>query len=236
MPIASELRNLLRSGVHRMGELEFQTNVSNHFCIVTHWQDAGRVNEPGFGGLERHDGPSAARDLACRTEDGQYRFNKGQTNLQRGWMMVLESGEDLRQALDQFYPAGVGVFLAHRNDTLEVENLRDKLQRQSGMYRLADKISDAGAQQLIRKICGPNHACARRILWQIDAHTPLDDSEASRFSGIPAPLAENEAIPLLCREACNFFVEECRKAAQEEMLDLNHPNTRASDRAGLRGL
>ena len=51
MPIASELRNLLRSGVHRMGELEFQTNVSNHFCIVTHWQDAGRVNEPGLAPL-----------------------------------------------------------------------------------------------------------------------------------------------------------------------------------------
>ena len=216
MPIASDLRNLLRSGVHRMGELEFQSGVSNHPYILCHWLDTGRSRQPAFGGLELHEGPGAARDLSLFTADGHYRFAKGQTNLQRGWVMVLASEEDLRQALDQFYPAGVGLFLAHQRGTLETENLRAKLERQSGMYRFARNISDAGAQRLVRELCGPAHQCAKRILWQIDANTPLEDNEASRFNGIPNNLPQSAAIPLLCREACNHFVAECRRVAKEE--------------------
>jgi hypothetical protein len=44
----------------------------------------------------------------------------------------------------------------------------------------------------------------------------LDDNEASRYNGIPGMVPESEAIPLLCREACNHFVAECRKAAKAE--------------------
>jgi sirohydrochlorin cobaltochelatase len=97
-----------------------------------------------------------------------------------------------------------------------VENLRDKLNRQTGMYRYARTISDAGAQQLVQEVCGPAHNCAKRILWKIDSETPLDDNEASRYNGIPGMVPESEAIPLLCREACNHFVAECRKAAKAE--------------------
>jgi sirohydrochlorin cobaltochelatase len=130
--------------------------------------------------------------------------------------MLLENGEELRAALDQFYPASVGIYLAHRQGTLELENLRDKLDRQTGMYRFARKISDAAAQRLVREVCGPAHQCARRILWQLDADTPLEDSEASRFNGIVGGTPESRAIPLLCREACNHFVSQCRLVAKEE--------------------
>lgn len=216
MPIASDLLSLLRSGVHRMGELEFQSSVSNGPLIICHWQDAALVNAPGYGGLELHSGPAAARELSTYGTDGRYRFTKGQQNLKCGWVMVLENEEELRQALDQFYPAGVGLYLAYQRDTLETENLRDKLKRQSGMYRFARTISDAGAQRLVQEVCGPAHACAKRILWQIDATTPLADSEASRFNGIVDGLPPSAAIPLLCREACNHFVSECRRAAKDE--------------------
>jgi sirohydrochlorin cobaltochelatase len=166
--------------------------------------------------LEIHEGPDDARDLSTYAEDGTYRFTKGQTNLKRGWVMVLESERDLMLALDQFYPACVGLFFARQGGTLEIETLRDKLNRQTGMYRFARSISDPGAQKLVQEICGPAHQCAKKILWRLDADTPLDDSEASRFNGIPGDLSESEAIPLLCREACNHFVAECRKAAKAE--------------------
>jgi hypothetical protein len=52
------------------------------------------------------------------------------------------------------------------------------------MYRFARSISDTGAQHLVKQVCGPAHQCARRILWQIDAQTPLEDSEASGQGGI----------------------------------------------------
>lgn len=218
MSIATELQKLLQSGVHRIGQLEIQTNACNKGFILSHFEDAELLDTPDFGGLQAHEGPAAARDLATYAADGTYRFTKGQTNLKRGWVMVLQNVEELRQALDQFYPAGLGLFLALRNGTIESENLRDKLNRQTGMYRFARNISDAGAQRLIQEVCGPAHQCAKRILWKIDANTPLEDSEATRYDGIPGGLPDNEAIPLLCREACNHFVAECRRVAKDESL------------------
>ena len=216
MSTASKLRDLLHSGIHRIGEIELLTDLTGFPYVICHSQDAGLTTGPAFGGLEIHHGPAAARDLSTYTEDGTYRFTKGQVNLKRGWVMVLANEEELRQALDQFYPACLSLFLAQQGGTLEIETLRDKLNRQTGMYRFARSISDAGAQQLVQQVCGPAHQCAKKILWKIDPQTPLDDSEASRFNGIPSDLPESEAIPLICREACNHFVAECRKAAKAE--------------------
>ena len=221
MPIVTDLEKLLRSGVHRMGELAFQTNVSNHQFVICHWRDVERMGEAASGsleggGLEWQVGPGAARELSICTADGHYRFAKGQPDMRCGWILALRNVEELRQALDQFYPAGLGMFLAWQTGTLEVENLRAKLERQTGMYRSVRTISDAGAQRLVREVCGPAHHCAKRILWQIDANRPLQDSAASRYSGIAEGVAQSEAIPLLCREACNHFVGECRRVAKEE--------------------
>ena len=216
MPIATQLRELLRSGIHRIGELELQTNVCGFPYGICHMADVALSTEPAYGGLKIHEGPAAARELSTYAEDGTYRFTKGQTNLPRGWVMVLTNERDLLLALDQFYPACVGLFLAQQGGTLEIQNLRDKLNRQTGMYRFARTISNAGAQKLVQEICGPAQQCAKKILWKLDADTPLDDSQASRFNGIPGALPESEAIPLLCREACNHFVAECRKAAKAE--------------------
>lgn len=216
MSLATELKNLLQSGIHRMGEIEIQTGLHGHAYVLSHFADRERAGEPSFGGLEHHAGPAAARDISTYAEDGTYRFTKGQVNLKHGWVMSLGSEVELRLALDQFYPACVGLFLAQRGGILEIETLREKLNRQTGMYRFARSISDAGAQKLVQEVCGPAHQCAKKILWKIDADTPLDDSEASRFNGIPGELPAAEAIPLLCREACNHFVAECRKAAKAE--------------------
>jgi len=216
MAVAKELEKLIQSGVHQIGELELQSNVAGFAWVLSHLDDAKRAAEAGFGGLEVHTGSGDARDLSTHAEDGSYRFAKGQTNLKRGWVMTLRDVEELRLALDQFYPAAVGLYLAQGSGFLETENLRDKLNRQTGMYRFARNISDAGAQRLVREVCGPAHQCARKILWKIDEVTPLEDSEASRYSGIPDGVGEAEAIPLLCREACNHFVSECRRVSKEE--------------------
>ncbi len=217
MSTALRLRSLLESGIHRIGELEIQADASNICYILSHMADARLANTPSFGGLEVHHGPADARDLSTYAEDGTYRFTKGQTNLKRGWVMRLENEEDLRLALDQFYPACLGLFFAWQDGTLEIETLREKLDRQTGMYRFARTISDAGAQKLVQEVCGPAHSCAKKILWKIDPNTLLDDSEASRYNGIVGDVSAAEAIPLLCREACNHFVAECRKAAKAEV-------------------
>ncbi len=199
-----------------MGEIEIQQDLYGYPYILCHYEDVELSTESALGGLELHEDINAARDISTYSEDGTYRFTKGQTSLKRGWVLALQNEEELRLALDLFYPACLGLFLAKQKGEIQVQNLRDKLNRQTGMYRFAGTISDDGAQELIQEVCGPKNACAKRILWQLDENTPLVDSEASRFDGIPTDVEREHAIPLLCREACNHFVSECRKAAKKE--------------------
>ncbi|MGC4016649.1 MAG: DR2241 family protein [Luteolibacter sp.] len=198
------------------GKSKFKRPLQADHSLLFHSEDQTLVSAADHAGLEVHHSPDAARDLSTYAEDGTYRFTKGQTNLRRGWLLILPTLEEVRRALDLFYPAALGLLAAERNGTLEIENLRDKLNRQTGMYRFARNISTAGAQQLVQEVCGPAHQCAKRILWQIDAGTPLLDSDASRYLGIPGELPSSEAFPLLCREACNHFVAECRRVSKEE--------------------
>jgi sirohydrochlorin cobaltochelatase len=211
---AKRLVDLLASGLSRIGEISIHLDERSHAFLLCHTADKERAISPDSGGLTVHYGPDAAREIATFSEDGTFRFTKVQLNLRQGWVMLLDDEEQLRLALDHFYPSCVGLFNAWREGTLEIQPLREKLARQTGMYRFTKNISDAGAQKVIREVCGPANRCARKILWQIDANTPLEDNEASQYSGILGDSAG--AIPLLCREACNHFVAECRKAAQAE--------------------
>ncbi len=218
MTISEKLNEWLKAGVHRIGEIEILNQSDGVSFLLCHHEDVGSARMVGFGGLEVHSGPDAARDLSLLNDEGGYRFAKACQDLRRGWVVTLADTDELRRALDLFYPAALGLNVALGEGRLEVENLRDKLNRQTGMYRYARNISDAGAQRLVTEVCGPAHQCAKRILWRIDAETPLDDSEASRFQGIVGEISGNEALPLLCREACNHFVAECRRVSKEESV------------------
>lgn len=210
MPLSQQLRELIESGRRHIGEIAILEHDDGY--LLCHHLDA----ELDHGDLEVHHSPDAARDISTYSEQGEYRFAKAQVNLKRGWLMKLTDEKQLLRALDLFYPAGVGIFVAHQNGSLEIEHMRDKLNRQTGMYKFARNISDQGAQQLIKDLCGPAHQCARRIMWQLDADTPLEDSEASRYNGICSGAGEGEAIPLMCREACNHFVAQARKISKQE--------------------
>lgn len=211
---AQRLVDLLASGFNRIGEISIHRDARSHAFLLCHMADNERALSPDSGGLTVHYGPDAAREIATFADDGTFRFTKVQLNLRQGWVMLLENEEQLRFALDHFYPSCIGLFNAWRDGTLEVQPLREKLARQTGMYRFTKNISDAGAQKVIRHVCGPANRCARKILWPIDPDTPLEDNEASQYSGIPGDAAG--AMPLLCREACNHFVAECRKESQAE--------------------
>lgn len=214
--LPTDLKKLIRSGVRQIGQIEIHRDLCEFPYALFHIDDEDLATQPAFGGLDHYCGAESARELSTYAEDGEYRFTKGKINLRRGWIMTLDNETELLRALDQFYPACTALFLKYREGALPIEDLRQKLARQTGMYRYAGSISDEGAQILVQKVCGPAHNCAKRILWKIDGETPLDDSEASRFDGIPGDAPESAAIPLLCREACNHFVAECRKAAKEE--------------------
>jgi sirohydrochlorin cobaltochelatase len=211
MQLAERLARAVDDGIRRIGQVSIRPLDGGGYRLC-HIDDES--SDPA--GLECHAGPGDARDLSTWAEDGHYRFTKGELSLKRGWTMDLADADELRQALDQFYPAAAGLWFAQRDGRLEVEHLRDKLNRQTGMYRFARNLSDAGAQRLVKEVCGPGNCCVKKILWRLDEATPLEDSEASRFDGVAGDIDRAAAIPLLCREACNHFVAEARKASKAE--------------------
>ena len=85
----------------------------------------------------------------------------------------LETLEDLRRALDYFYPGRLAVFAAWKSAKLQTTPLRETLDRQSGMYRVAAKISDAQIDDVVASFDG----CAQTLanaLGDVEAVTQAD--------------------------------------------------------------
>lgn len=214
MTIPEALEDALAQGFCQIGQIAVLQKDARFF--LCHLDDREKVACGDFSDLTRHESPGDAIEISRFAPDGHFRFTKAELSLQAGWLFELQNIAELRETLDNFYPAAFGLWLAEKENRLHVQSLRDKLARQTGMYRHAGKVTDAGAQDLVQEICGPANQCVKKILWQIDAETPLVASEASRFPGIVDGKSEPEAIPILCQEACNYFVSQCRVKAKEE--------------------
>jgi sirohydrochlorin cobaltochelatase len=165
-----------------------------------------------------------AIEIAKYDDAGKYRPLKTAPNLRHGWRLELDTLEQLRRSLDYFYPGRLAVFAAWKNDKLKTTPLRETLDRQSGMYRVAAKISDSQIDNVVTDFCRSNDGCLRTILWKRDANETVastklpnekfdpsfDQASAQPGSTIPA------TVPLLCQEACNLLVAECRKMVKGE--------------------
>jgi len=206
MSLTKAFRNALNSGANQIGQLRILRDP-----IRLH-----HIEDSDLDSLKVHTDPNDAREVGLYTPKGEYRFTKGELSLPTGWIFHLDSVEELRRTIDLFYPASLGLWKAWKKGDIRVQNLRDKLNRQSGMYRHARNVSDQGAQELVKCLCGPSNKCVKKILWKIDDEQSLEDSEASRFNGIVGKSDEATAIPMVCQEACNFFVAQARKKSKEE--------------------
>ena len=206
MSLTSKITKALESGINQIGQIRIlQDPLRLH-----------HIDDTDPDSLKIHTDPEDAREISLYSDDGSYRFTKGELSLKRGWLFHLETVDDLRRTIDLFYPASLGLWQAQECGTIRIQNLREKLNRQSGMYRHARNVSDPGCQELVQSLCGPSNKCVKKILWKIDENLPLDDSEASRFNGIVGDANESTAIPMVCQEACNFFVAEARKKSKAE--------------------
>ena len=196
------------------------------------------VQKSGGGFVLSHRDDEAQEDLQIfrSTEDaigiakyddaGNYRPLKTAPNLRHGWRLELDTLEQLRRALDYFYPGRLAVFAAWKKGMLQTTPLRETLDRQSGMYRVAAKISDSQIDDLVADFCRSNGGCLRTILWKRDAcgtvastklpnekfNPAYDQAEAPAQPGSTIPAT----VPLLCQEACNLLITECRKVVKGE--------------------
>ena len=167
----------------------------------------------------------SAIEMARYDDAGNYRPLKTAPNLRHGWQLELTTLDELKRALDYFYPSRLAVFVAWKTDQLRTTPLRETLDRQSGMYRVAAKISDKQLDDVIGNFCRSDGGCLRTILWKRDQRgtiastrlppqkfDPAYDQAAPATTAIPA----TATIPLLCQEACNLLVAECRKVVKME--------------------
>ena len=161
--------------------------------------------------------PDDAIAVARYDDAGKYRPLKTAPNLKHGWRLKVVDLRELRRALDYFYPGRLAMFGVWTEKQLSTTSLRETLDRQSGMYRIAAKISDAQINEVVGEFCKSGGGCLRTILWKRDATNPVPSTKLPPEKFDPAHdqtgRSEN-AIPLLCQEACNLLVAQCRKAVK----------------------
>ena len=188
------LTQLLAEGKNFIGEILLGNNFS-----LRHREDV----DVDASELKLYEYPEAAREIARYDEKGNYRPLKTAPSLRRGWLLQLKNVEEMALALEFFYPAALTLYEAWFQKKLEITSLRETLDRQTGMYRVTQKLSDEQATALVQKNC--QEGCLRKILWPVTA-----DQEAGLLI-----VRENE-IPLLCRESCNLLVAAARKVVKQE--------------------
>lgn len=199
----AQLERWLDAGLHEIGQVRIEPR-GDGFALR-------HRDEKGTHGLQVFRGSKAARDLARDDARGRFRPLKTAPNLRRGWDLRLSDVAELRQALDYFYPAALGLYRAYVEGELHPVNLRSTLERQTGMYAVARRISDEDADAMVGRCCKSEGGCLRTILWRIDNGRPVTSLPASKFEPTTA-----RGIPLLCRELCNLMVAEARKVVKAE--------------------
>ena len=165
-----------------------------------------------------------AIEIAKYDDTGNYRPLKTAPNLRHGWRLELDTPEELQRALDYFYPGRLAVFNGWKKGRLQTTPLRETLDRQSGMYRVAGKISDSQIDDLVAGFCRADGGCLRTILWKRDRNgavastkLPKEKFDPSVDQAAVRPESTTPAtVPLLCQEACNLLIAECRKVVKDE--------------------
>ena len=138
------------------------------------------------------------------TGNGTFRPLRSAPNLPGGWRCQASSDVALLELLNEFYPGAVADWFAIRCDPplrrAVPTHYREFTNRQSGMYRITQMLSDAQASDVVSACCDARF-CLKQRLWT-DGNLPAD--EAVSKSVIP------------CLEPCAILMEFARKIVRLE--------------------
>jgi hypothetical protein len=202
--IRDELARLIKGGYKALGELEFSESSAGY--RLYHYSDKNSL-----AGARKYCSVKDAREIAKYDSAGAYRPLKGSPDLPRGWVIELATIEELQRALDYFYPGAIAAWVAYRSHEATPVNLRQTLNRQSGMYRITRKITNEQARDLVREACNSKSHCLRTILWGIEEGERPDFLPPSKSDPNVDQTGQNRAaIPYICLEACNLLVAKAR--------------------------
>lgn len=205
--LIDSLQRWLMEGRSRIGEIAIVSTAPGF--ILCHYLDLGAEK------LLSHFDPDAALEIARYDAAGQFRPLKSAPNLRGGWKLELPSLDSLRLALDHFYPAAVGTAVACETGTLSTVPLSKTIQRQTGMYRVVNKLTTEQRDDLAAQTCRSDSGCLKTLCWQLAPGVPITKLPKEKFdprvnqTGQTAP-----AIPILCAEACNLLIAAGRTMAK----------------------
>ena len=205
------LGDWLAAGLRCIGQIAIECRNDGSYTLA-HRDDAARND------LTPRSHAEDAAELARFDDAGNYRPLKTAPNLRHGWQLTLGNLAELRTALDLFYPGRVAAFFVFEKHELVATPLRETLERQSGMYRIAAQIDDSAADELVGNFCRSDGGCLRTILWRRNAEGAVAATRlpAEKFDPIYDQTGGGRpVVPLLCQEACNLLVAEARKVVQE---------------------
>jgi len=212
------LQALVAGKVSQIGQLEITPSEGGF--VLFHRDDAGRSD------LREHEIDDAF-EIARFDDAGNYRPLKTAPTLRHGWKIFARDLLRIEQVIDAIYPGRLAMLRAFKSGELTTTSLRETLNRQSGMYRVAAKISDEQIDGLVGDFCRSDGGCLRTILWKRDASDKGPSSKLSPEKFDPAvdqylsaknsrsATAATDSIPLLCQEACNLLVAEGRKIVKK---------------------
>jgi sirohydrochlorin cobaltochelatase len=204
------------TGSCQIGQILIQQ--SHDGFVLLHREDEQNADVREYSNAED------AIEIARYDDLQNYRPLKTAPNLRHGWRLKVADFSKLLRALDYFYPGRLAMVAARRQKRLVTTPLRETLERQSGMYRIAATISDDQLDEVVGNFCPSDGGCLRTILWKRNQSgavpsmkLPLEKFDPSHDQAKrPGSASSAAVIPLLCQEACNLLVAECRKAVKGE--------------------
>lgn len=173
-------------------------------------------HDQSTSGLQRHQGPMAAWKIAAKDAEGQFRPLKSAPTLVRGWELLLADAAELEEALNFFYPAALGLWLAKVEGRLHRTSLKEYLGRQTGMYRVTGKLENPVLEQVVARTCESESGCLRNIHWSLDERQGVTTLPAEKFEVRETESEEVIEIPVICVEPCSLLLGAAREEAKRK--------------------
>lgn len=140
------------------------------------------------------------REIANHTEAGEFRPLKPTPNLRAGWRVLAGNAEQLERGLSMLYPGALADWYVTQAGNPPITSYRDFVNRQTGMYRIAQMLSDEQVTDVVMAGCH-QHFCLKQRLWT-GGQAKADGS------------TDKSVIP--CLEPCAILLEFARKSMRLE--------------------